>query len=87
MILGDGDEIKQYLDSRYVSAPEAHHRFYEFRMHEEVPNVVRLQLHLKDQQYAVFDPQDPTVERTVERAEKAQLLQYFKTNADNIENA
>ena len=38
MILGDGDNIKQYLDSRYVSAPEAHRRLYEFRMHEEVPN-------------------------------------------------
>ena len=87
MILGDGDEIKQYLDSHYVSAPEAHHRLYEFRMHEEVPNVVRLQLHIKDQQYAVFDLQDPTVEWTVECAEKTQLLQYFKTNAGNIENA
>jgi hypothetical protein len=86
MIIGDGDEIKQYLDARYISAPEAHHRLYEFRMHEELPNVVRLQVHLENQQNVFFDPNN-NPERALERAQKTQLLQFFKANADNVGNA
>ncbi len=41
------DEIKIYLDGRYVSAYEASHRLYDFDLHKEHPNVVRLTLHLK----------------------------------------
>jgi hypothetical protein len=55
-------------------------------MHEEVPNVVRLQLHLKDQQHAEFDPEAPALDQAVERAQKTQLLQYFKANEDDVGN-
>jgi hypothetical protein len=40
------DEVKLYLDSRYVSACEGIWRLFQFPMHEEFPNVVRLQVHL-----------------------------------------
>ena len=50
------DEVKQYLDARYVSSCEALWRLYLFPMQEQLPNVVRLQVHLKKQQAVVFDP-------------------------------
>ena len=40
------DEVKAYLDGRYVSASSAIHRLFSFGLHEEHPNVVRLQVHL-----------------------------------------
>src|ERR1700694_4568844 len=43
------DEVKQYLDARYVSACEALWRIYHFHMHKEYPSVVRLQVHLPNQ--------------------------------------
>ena len=44
------DEIKQYLDARYVGSIEACWRIFRFVMHKEWPNVVRLQVHLPNQQ-------------------------------------
>jgi hypothetical protein len=88
MILGDGDEIKQYLDSRFVSAPEAHHRIYGFEMHEELPNVVRLPIHLENEQQMFFDPENQrNMERALQRSKNTLLLQYFKHNQLNTGNA
>jgi hypothetical protein len=42
----DIDEIKKYLDCRYVSASEAAWRIFKFDMHERFPTVERLQYHL-----------------------------------------
>ncbi len=50
------DEVKQYLDARYVSSCEALWRLYLFHMQEQVPNVVRLQVHLRNQQRITFNP-------------------------------
>ena len=49
------DEIKQYLDARYVSSPEAHWRMYMFAMQEHDPTIYRLQVHLPNQQPITFD--------------------------------
>jgi hypothetical protein len=40
------DEIKKYLDCRYVYASEAAWRIFKFDMHERFPIVERLQYHL-----------------------------------------
>jgi len=45
----DIDEIKKYLDCRYVSASEAAWRIFKFDMHERFPTVERLQYHLPNQ--------------------------------------
>jgi hypothetical protein len=39
-----GDEVKKYIDSRYVSACEACFRIFEFRLHNHFPTVYRLQV-------------------------------------------
>ncbi|PIN26452.1 DNA helicase PIF1/RRM3 [Handroanthus impetiginosus] len=48
------DEIKQYLDCRYVSAIKACWRIYEFELQRQNPTVERLQYHLPNQQFIVF---------------------------------
>ena len=43
------DKIKQYLDAHYISSCEALWHLFLFDMQKQVPNVVHLQVHLKDQ--------------------------------------
>ena len=38
------DEIKTYIDGRYIGAPEAIWRIFHFPIHEQLPPVVRLQV-------------------------------------------
>uniref|UniRef100_UPI00358FB219 uncharacterized protein n=1 Tax=Myxine glutinosa TaxID=7769 RepID=UPI00358FB219 len=42
------DEIKTYLDCRYVSAPEAAWRLMEFEMHKQSHSITRLAVHLTE---------------------------------------
>jgi len=39
------DEIKAYLEGRYVSASEASWHLFSFRMHDGTPSVTRLVVH------------------------------------------
>ena len=41
------DEIKMFLDARYVSSSEACWRLFKYSMHERTPAVVRLAVHLE----------------------------------------
>jgi len=82
------DEIKQYLDARYISSPEAMWRLLMFDMQKQVPNVVRLQVHLPDQQGVVFDvEQDAHGEDIVteHEARSTTLTGWFKENAAAVE--
>ncbi|GKE13369.1 putative DNA helicase, partial [Tanacetum coccineum] len=49
------DEIKDYLNCRYLSACEATWRIYGFDIHYRTPSVERLPFHLKDEQQVIFD--------------------------------
>ena len=74
------DEIKQYLDARYVSAPEAMWRLLENSMHERSHAVIRLAIHLPDEQLVYFQEGDE--ETAVSRAHDRQthLTALFKLN-------
>ena len=48
------DEIKRYLNGRYISPVEAVWRLMEFPMHEEFPTVYQLPVHLPGDQPVVF---------------------------------
>lgn len=52
------DEIKQYLDGRYVCAAEAVWRIYGFSVHHKTPSVERLPVHLEDMQTVTFKDND-----------------------------
>src|ERR1700679_4204870 len=87
MGFGDAqDEIKLYLDSRYVSASEATWRLMRFKMHEETPNVVRLAVHLENEQAVIFNEEDNA--NTVIDAAAARhttLTAYFKANQKELD--
>ena len=50
----DTDEVKEYLNCRYVSAIEACWRIFEFEIHYRQPAVQRLSFHIENQQPVVF---------------------------------
>jgi PIF1-like helicase/Helitron helicase-like domain at N-terminus len=82
------DEVKLYLDSRYVSGCEAIWRLYHFPMHEEFPKIVRLQVHLPQQQIITWNAETVANLQDVveEQAEKdTNLTAYFKANANHPE--
>ncbi|CAN1812467.1 ATP-dependent DNA helicase PIF1 [Linum perenne] len=53
------DEIAQYLDCRSISSYEAVWRLLSFQIHERDPNVVRLSIHLPNQQPISYDAAQP----------------------------
>jgi hypothetical protein len=56
------DEIKKYLDCRFVSALEAAWRIFKFDMHERFPTVEHLQYHFPNQQMVLLDNDDDVQE-------------------------
>jgi hypothetical protein len=49
------DEIKNYVDGRYVSASESCHRCFAFEMHREWPNVYRLAVHCEGEHVITYN--------------------------------
>ena len=49
------DEIRAYLDCRYLSACEAAWRLFGFEIHYRTPSVERLSFHLEGEQQVVYD--------------------------------
>jgi hypothetical protein len=73
------DETKIYLDRRYISSSEAIWRALRFNVHYQSPPVVRLAVHLKDEQFVMLRPyQDP--EEALARRKDTTLLAWFEAN-------
>lgn len=74
------DECKQFMDMRYVSAPEAMWRIFEFKLHEQSHTITRLAVHLPDQQSVYFKPGEE--EKALDKAElsNSSLTAWFKLN-------
>ncbi|GKB67336.1 ATP-dependent DNA helicase RRM3-like protein [Tanacetum coccineum] len=49
------NEIKDYLNCRYLSSCEADWRIYGFDIHYRTPSIERIPFHLKDEQQVIFD--------------------------------
>ncbi|CAG8749522.1 13139_t:CDS:2, partial [Cetraspora pellucida] len=81
------DEIKQYLDARYISAPEAAWRLFGMRLYEEVRNIVRLALHIPGMHQVVFDPEDEAAEiLSCAYHKKTTLTEFFETCASSFDH-
>jgi hypothetical protein len=71
------DETKQYLDARYISASESCWRLFAFHMHQHSPSVIRLQLHLPEQQYIQFEADGIAVDVIRRRHVRTTMLTAF----------
>jgi hypothetical protein len=82
--LEEQNEIKLYLDARYVSAPEACWRLFSFKMHKEYPASQRLQVHLENEQQVYFDETD-NLDQVLDNAtmQETTLTAWFKINQVN----
>jgi Helitron helicase-like domain at N-terminus len=72
------DEIENYLDCRYISPPEAMWHLLQFEMQQRSAAVIRLQIHLENQQQ-VFHQQG-NEETALERSGLTMLQGYFELN-------
>ena len=79
----DHDEIKNFLDARYVSAPEACWRLFKFPMHRQSHSIVRLALHLPDHQAVYFTPGNAADAADAAAQKETTLTAYFKYNQEH----
>ena len=77
------DEVKQFLDARYISAPEAFWRLYAFKMSHHSHTVIRLALHLSDQHPVFFTPGNEELAAEASARKDTTLTAFFKYNAEH----
>nr|CDJ95688.1 Protein of unknown function DUF889 domain containing protein [Haemonchus contortus] len=77
------DEIDEFVNARYVCAPEAVHRLLGFDLQSKSHTVCRLQVHLPDYQNVTF--QGGREEEAVRRAadKDTMLTAFFKLNEEH----
>ena len=75
------DEIKYYMDCRYVSACDVSWRIFGYVIQYNEPPIIRLSIHLPDQQSVIFEDED-NMETVIEKAaSKFKTLQeWFEAN-------
>ena len=79
--IGEIDEIKQYIDARYIGPVEACWRILEFSMHRELPTVYRLPVHIENHHSICYGEDDVPEEILQNPAnQKTQLTEWFKAN-------
>ncbi|XP_060129913.1 uncharacterized protein LOC132592021 [Zootoca vivipara] len=76
------DEIKTFMDSRYVSAPEAAWRLNGFEMHYQSHTIHRFAVHLPDEQSVFFNPNDINTAAQRASTRNTQLTAWFKLNQE-----
>jgi len=79
------NEVKNFMDSRYVSAPEAMWRLLGYKMHDQSHSILRLAVHDPDSRSIVFHPDH--IHEAVNSAEfsDSTLTAWFKLNSENNE--
>ena len=74
------DEVAQYVKGRYLGSSEAAWHLLSFKMQSQYPNVVRLGVHLHDEQFCTFRD-DASAEDLCNLARPCNtLLAWFKLN-------
>jgi hypothetical protein len=77
------NEVQAWQDSRYISAPDAVYRIFHFPIHHQIPNVVRLAMHLPGQHMVVYRENNDW-EDVLQAGEnkKPTLTAFFEANAN-----
>ncbi|CAF1646682.1 unnamed protein product, partial [Rotaria magnacalcarata] len=79
----DYDEIKQYLNCRYISSQEAAWHLQDFPIHGQSHNVVMLSVHLKDGQSIFFEENQAENALRRESVACTTLTAYFDLNVSD----
>ncbi|XP_020177709.3 uncharacterized protein [Aegilops tauschii subsp. strangulata] len=78
---GNIDEIKRYIDARWVTPPEAMWMIFGFPLCANYPPVLQVALHLPNMHTVAFNAQaDLKNVVSSENASKSMLIEYFKAN-------
>nr|XP_047124268.1 uncharacterized protein LOC124806980 [Hydra vulgaris] len=77
------DEFNKYLDRRFVSAPEALWRIYEYSISDMSHNIIRLQIPLSNNQRVYFNEGEEQVARDRAAQRDIHLFAWFKLSAEN----
>jgi len=80
------DEVKSFLDARYICAPEAMHRLLEFDLHGKSHSIIRLAVHLEKQNCIYFKKGGEQKAFDKANQRDTHLTAWFKLNI-NDENA
>ena len=78
------NEIKTYLDARYVSSCEAIWRIFGFKLYNNTPSVTRLDYHLENQQLVTFQ-NNSNPSAIINQIKKSKLLSWMEYNAKHPE--
>ena len=74
------DEITSFMDSRYVSAPEAALRLFGLHMHKQSHAIIRLQVHVPGEQSVVFITDNVEAAAQKAASRDTTLTAWFKLN-------
>ena len=74
------DEIEIFQKARWLSAPEAVQRLFEFEMNDMYPEIINLHLHLPNQQLVSY-PEDIDLNEILnsKKAKRTMLTNFFNT--------
>ena len=84
--VSDHDEIKQYLDTTYVCAPEACHGIFEFPMHNMSYAIYRLTVHLEREQNLYFIEGEEEA-RLSKNIDSTSIVQYHIMNIEQTKSS
>ena len=77
------DEIAAYLNCRYISAPEAIWRLSEYKMHQQSHTVIRLAVHLPEQQRVYYREGEEAAAAERASTKNTHLTAWFELNSND----
>ena len=73
------DEIKDFLEGRYVAAQEACWRLFGFETNNKSHSICRLPVHLPGQQYVTFE-EGTSLQSVIDQNAETKLTKFFELN-------
>ena len=78
------DEVKQFLDCRYLSAAESIWKIYGFSVHGKSHTVIKLSCHLESEQTVLME-EGEELRALLSGEPETTLTAFFKSNCDDVE--
>ena len=80
------DEVATFMSKHYVSTMEASWRIFQFPTVAVKPAIIRLPIHLENQQRILYDPTNPVqAQQTLENGKRTMLTEFFQANVEYLE--